>query len=200
MLVLPHERVRWRVQRRAIRQRELDADLRDRNAEAQQLAALHKQSEDFLAQQADMFARITESKNRANIGALLPRAGADDEPAVKLSFGNVAPKAVTKPAAPIRSAVLGSTEDDEDGKKKRELIPLSYSDDEDDKPTKPSHRLTGAERERKSREIYERIPSAKESLWIHKMPWSALSEVRTCFFSFSFLLFFLIRFSFLHPP
>jgi hypothetical protein len=55
---------------------------------------------------------------------------------------------------------------------------LSYSDDEAEGPSKPTHRLTPAERDKRSRDIFERIPTAKESLWAHKMPWDSLSEVR----------------------
>lgn len=154
----------------------MENDARDRTIEAQQAAALHKEAEDFLAQQAEMFAKITESKEKANAGAL-PSAGAADEPAVKLSFGAAATKVVTKTVVPVRSAVLGVGEDEEEGTKRRELIPLSYSDDEDDKP-KASYRMSQKEKEKKAKEILARVPVEKEVLWVFKMPWSSLSEVR----------------------
>ena len=154
----------------------MENDARDRTIEAQQVAALHKESEDFLAQQAEMFAKITESKEKANAGAL-PSAGAEDEPVVKLSFGAAATKVVTKTVAPVRSAVLGAGEDEDEGTKRRELIPLSYSDDEDDQP-KTSYRMSEREQEKKAKEILERVPGEKEALWGFKMPWSSLSEVR----------------------
>ena len=121
-----------------------------------------------------MFAKITEGKNRA-------RLPTDEN--VKLSFGAVAPKVVLKAPAPVRPAILGIAEDDEDeGKKKRELIPLDYSDDEDEKERKARakpYRMTEREKERKAREIQENVPTLKEDLWTHRVHWSALTEVRT---------------------
>lgn len=172
-------RPRWRAQRRPFRARELEADARDRATEAQQLALLHKESEDFLERQADMFAKITEGKNRA-IARSLPAAGQDD--AIKLSFGGaVAPKVAPKAPAPVRPAVLGIAEDEDEGKKKRELIPLSYSDDEDEKDSKSKakpYRMTEREKERKARDIKDDIPEAKAALWVYRVEWSALTEVR----------------------
>lgn len=166
-------RQRWRAQRRPFRSRELEADARDRAVEEQQLALLHKESEDFLERQADMFAKISEGKNRG---------GRPADESVKLSFGAVAPKVAPKPPAPVRPAVLGIAEDEEEGKKKRELIPLDYSDDEDEKERKARakpYRMTEREKERKAREIKDDLPTSKEDLWTHRIPWSALTEVRT---------------------
>ncbi|KAM0754808.1 hypothetical protein T439DRAFT_377233 [Meredithblackwellia eburnea MCA 4105] len=165
------DRVRWRAQRRQFRTREMEADSRDRKIEAEQLAALHKESEDFLARQADMFAKISEGKNRG-IARALPSA----EDGVKLSFG-AAPKVAPKAAPPPRPAVLGSAEDDEDGKKKRELIPLSYSDDEDEeKPRVGKLAMSASERERKIEEIESEVPQSKDALWSYQVAWGSLSE------------------------
>ncbi|KAK4700504.1 RNA-binding protein 25, partial [Phenoliferia sp. Uapishka_3] len=167
------DRQRWRAQRRPFRAREIDSDARDRAIEAQQIAALHKESEDFLERQADMFAKITEGKNRA-----VPRLLPADE-GVKLSFGAVTSKVAPKAQAPIRPTVLGIAEDEDEGKKKRELIKLDYSDDEEEKERKAKakpYRMTEREKERKARDIKEDIPTSKEDLWSHRVAWSELTE------------------------
>lgn len=161
------------------RAREAESDAQDRAAEASKLAALQKQSEDFLSDQADMFASLG-GKGKG----LLHEGESGDGAAVKLSFGASAPKPLVKPA-PTPSTVLGAADDEEDGKKRRKLIPLTYDDVVDEAPTKPGHRLTAAERDRKSRDVLERIPVTKESLWAHKMLWADLSEVRPLPFIFS---------------
>lgn len=73
--------------------------------------------------------------------------------------------------------MLLSADDEDDSKKKRELIPLSYSDDEDDKNDKA--RLSKADQERKAREIVDKVPKDKDGLWSHKIKWSVVDEVRS---------------------
>ncbi|KAI5481570.1 hypothetical protein MNV49_002796 [Pseudohyphozyma bogoriensis] len=160
------DRQRWRGQRRPFRARELDADLRDRQTELAQAAALQKQSDDFFASQSDLLSKLGKE------GGAIARAGPDE--AVKLSFGGGAPKPAAKPVVAPRPAVLGTADDEDEGKKKRALIPLTYDDEIE--PVVPGQRLSQAEKERKAREIFERIPSAKESLWTYKMAWGSLSE------------------------
>lgn len=124
-----------------------------------------------------MFAKITEGKNRA-IARSLPLSAED---AVKVSFGAAVPKSAPKPVVAPRAAVLGIAEDEEEGKKKRELVPLDYSDDEDEKERKKKARakpLSAGERERKAREIKDDVPTTKEALWKYKVSWAVLSEVR----------------------
>lgn len=110
-------------------------------------------------------------------GELKTSNGANpDEPAVKLSFGATT-KPVVKAPPPTRATAFGSAEDEDEGKKKRELIPLNYSDDEDEKP-KVKGKLSAVEREKKVREIGEKVPTTKEGLWSYSIKWSALTEVR----------------------
>lgn len=157
----------------------MESDAQDRNIEAQQLAALHKESEDFLDRQADMFAKITEGKLRANIGGLPSNTG-EDESSIKLSFGAVVPKSTV---IPVRVAVLGAGDEEDEGKKRRELIPLDYSDDEEEKERKgrlkvPVSRLSSSEQEKKKVEILHSIPTTKEAICSFEIEWSLLSEVR----------------------
>jgi len=92
--------------------------------------------------------------------------------------------------------VLGMGEDEEEGRRKRELIPLNYSDDEDDskdeKPkvvekkeegTKSGGRLSSREKEKQIREIEDSVPREKDDLFGWKVKWSNLSEVRLTFLS-----------------
>ncbi|KAK4051818.1 hypothetical protein OIV83_002523 [Microbotryomycetes sp. JL201] len=158
---------RWRAQRRQNRQREQEADERDRKREQEQLAAASKASDDFLS--ADFFAGMGGNGTQ---GGLKPANG--DEPVVKLSFGSVA-KPAPKPAAPARPAVLMSGDDEEEGKRKRELIPLSYSDDEEDIKEQVAN-MSRSERDRKAREIVDRVPRSKDALWDYKIRWNVVNE------------------------
>lgn len=109
-----------------------------------------------------------------------------DEPAVKLSFGATT-KPVVKAPPPARATAFGSAEDEDEGKKKRELIPLNYSDDEDEKP-KVKGKLSAGERVKKVKEIGEKVPTTKEGLFSYSIKWSALTEVRPlvpCWYRFA---------------
>lgn len=92
--------------------------------------------------------------------------------------------------------MLGMGEDEEEGRRKRELIPLNYSDDEDDskdeKPkvvekkeegTKSGGRLSSREKEKQIREIEDSVPREKDGLFGWKVKWSSLNEVRLIFLS-----------------
>lgn len=168
--------VRWRAQRRAVRQREEDFDARDRALEAQRLAQIAQQSDSFLAQHADLFAG---DKAQSQPGVT--------NTAVKLSFGTAAKPKTAEPA-PKRTAVLSMGEEEEEGRRKRELIPLSYSDDEDesakkgastgaDKDTDKKTRLTGREKEKRIMEIEDSIPREKDKLFGWDVKWASLNEV-----------------------
>lgn len=105
---------------------------------------------------------------------------------VKLSFGvtvkTTAPKVTL---APIRSKLLGAEDDDEVDKKKRALIPLSYSDEEDDDHDTPRRSeksrgkgtMSSSERDRKERALFNQVPTKREAIWSYSIDWSTLSEV-----------------------
>ncbi|KAK4058452.1 hypothetical protein OIO90_000611 [Microbotryomycetes sp. JL221] len=159
------DRHRWRAQRRQLRQREKEADDRDRKREQEQLAAASKASDDFL--NADIFSGMSGK------GGLKLNNG--DEPVVKLSFGAVA-KPAAKPTAPARATVFMSGDDDDDeGKSKRALVPLDYSDDEEDLKEQTS-RMSRSERDKKAREIIARVPDSKDLLWAYKVRWNNVDE------------------------
>lgn len=156
------DRPRWRAQRQAARQREIEADERDRAAEQAQLASLSKQADDFLSNA---------------LPDLKPAAGGrgDGTPggAVKVSFGAAVTKPVAKVAGAVRAPVMGLADEEDEVKQKRELIPLSYSDDEDE-GKKPKARSGVTEEE-----VLVRVPEDKEGLWAWEIKWSALTQVST---------------------
>ncbi|GAA5886101.1 hypothetical protein JCM5296_007089 [Sporobolomyces johnsonii] len=178
------DRIRWRAQRKPLRMREQEADARDRALEAQHLAAVAEQSNSFLSQHADLFASALQQPGTPNAAPSAAAANGESPapvgetstptPGVKLSFGAGAakPKQAEQPVK--RPAVLGMAEDDEEGRRKRELIPLSYSDDEDE--AKPKARLSRREAEEKTREVEGRVPSDKVGLWGWKVRWKSLNE------------------------
>ncbi|GAA6061412.1 hypothetical protein JCM10212_004470 [Sporobolomyces blumeae] len=193
------DRVRWRAQRRAMRQREEEFDHRDRMLEAQRLALIEQQSDSFLSQHADLFTAPAGSApggastpggayagEAGEAGATGPGGGGG---AVKLSFGSVVatakPKASEQVSKPKRTVVLGLGEDDdEEGRRKRELIPLSYSDDEGegDASGKPAAKemaskgMSSREKETKIRAIEDRVPRDKDALFGWKVKWDSLNE------------------------
>ncbi|KWU44249.1 hypothetical protein RHOSPDRAFT_34264 [Rhodotorula sp. JG-1b] len=179
------DRVRWRSQRKALRTREAEADARDREHEARQLAALSDRSDSFLAQHADLLASSLPP-NASQTGS--PRGGGTNgtggstpgAPAaaaaggVKLSFNAAAAKPAAQEAPKARPTALALEDEEETTTKKRELIPLEYSDDDEGAPPKP--RMTRTEMERKAREIEEKVPTSKEGLWAFRIRWKRLSD------------------------
>lgn len=160
------DRTRWRKARRAARQKEIEQDARDAKLEAEQAEALKRESEDFLNRQAALFASMSGSLatnpdatagEPKKLKLLAPTAKADTE----------AEKARTKPKAV--AVFAGADEDEDAGKKKRELIPLDYSDDEDSEKK-------AEKKKKKVKELVAAIPNDKESLWSYHIHWEKFNE------------------------
>lgn len=177
-------RTRWRAQRKAFRQREINEDKKDAELETQQLEKLQKQSESFLNQQADAFAKMTAGAtvNQKRTGTPAEEAGGP----IKLSLAERAKKEQeVKPveiAPRPRPAAFGAADEQEEtGKKKRELVRLTYSDDEGGDDDENERGLTQEEkverRKRKIKELVETIPTTKEGLWAYEIRWDRLTEV-----------------------
>jgi RNA-binding protein 25 len=165
---------RWRKARRAARQREIEQDARDAKIEAEQAEALKKESEDFLNRQAALFASMSGGATSSNIDATTgePKKLKLMTPVAKTESD--ADKAKSKPKANAAAAAVfaGADEDDDTNKKKRELIPLNYSDDEEDVEKKLE------KKKRKVKELVSAIPTEKEALWKYEIRWDELNEVR----------------------
>lgn len=162
------DRGRWRKQRQQARRRELEQDAQDARREAEEAAALQKESEEFLARQASMLSSMSDS------AALDPTATSGEPPKLKLlavpavdKKPEDAAKAKPKAAAAFAAA---DAEDEAAGKKKRELIPLNYSDDEDDEDKIEKKR-------KKVKELVSAIPTDKAGLWRYDVKWEELNEV-----------------------
>jgi len=181
------DRTRWRAQRKAFRQREINEDKKDAELETQQLERLQKQSENFLSQQADAFAKMSQGAsaiNKKRTGTPAEEAAGDP---IKLSLAEQRAKKEqeVKPVEVVtraRPAAFGAGDEQEEvGKKKRELIKLTYSDDEDAGDDDPDERgLTQDEkierRKRKIKELVETIPNTKEELWAFEVRWDRLTQ------------------------
>lgn len=149
---------------------------------------LQKQSESFLNQQADAFAKMTAGAtvNHKRTGTPAEDAGGP----IKLSLAERAKKEQeVKPveiAPRPRPAAFGAADEQEEtGKKKRELVRLTYSDDEGGDDDENERGLTQEEkverRKRKIKELVETIPTTKEGLWAYEIRWDRLTEVSQLF-------------------
>ena len=168
------DRSRWRISRRAYKEREEADDRMDVENEQRQIEAAKRESEAFLSQQADLFAKMSGDKK----GGLLQL---DEGTPIKLSFGGNK-VAVSSQSAPFvkkeGGGVLLTTDEDDTFKRKRELIPLTYDDDlEEEKGMTEEEKLE--RRQKKVREIVASIPSDKTSLFQKDIRWEKLNEVRS---------------------
>ncbi|GAA5884409.1 hypothetical protein JCM6882_005238 [Rhodosporidiobolus microsporus] len=195
------DRVRWRAQRKPLRAREAEADDRDRAVEAQHLAAIEQQSDSFLSQHADLFASSAPpSAPTASTDSPAPvkeenaasslAAAASPAPPVKVApspapppgFVKLSISAASKPAtasdAPPRArpTAMALEDEEEEGRRKRALIPLSYSDEEGEKKVEEKPRLSREEVHRKQREIEDGVPSGKDGLWGWSVRWDVLGQ------------------------
>ena len=166
--MLQNDRVRWRKQRQQARRREIEQDAQDARREAEEAAALQKESEEFLARQADMFSAMSGS------ATLNPDATSGEPPKLKLlavqPTEKQAEEGKSKPKPKAAAAFAAADEDETSGTKKRELIPLNYSDDEDDEEKVEK-------KKRKVKELVSAIPTDKAGLWRYDVKWEQLNEV-----------------------
>lgn len=166
------DRARWRAQRRQIREREAADDRMDVEQERRQIEAAKRESEAFLSQQADLFANSGD--DAAQRGGLLQL---DDGVPIKLSFGGTKVAVSTNATTVKKEAggVLLAADDDEVFKRKRELIPLTYDDIDEEKGMTEEEKLE--RRQKKVREIVASIPSEKAALFEKDLRWEKLNDV-----------------------
>ncbi|KAJ9125126.1 hypothetical protein QFC22_000080 [Naganishia vaughanmartiniae] len=177
------DRSKWRSERQRPRRQEYQDDVRDRQREADEQAALEKETEDLFKRQMDEMADI-EAKGRAAgllfedakpikvaIGApapLLP-LGANASIATSSSIASV--KTETKPkvvaARGNAASAFGAEDDEEDVKKKRTLVRL-----DEDAGVKSNIQ---AKTQAKLTEIRNGIPKSPAELWSLKLRWEGLN-------------------------
>lgn len=178
-LLIP--RPRWRNNRQQFRNREYQEDVRDRQAEQDEIKALEKESEDFIKKQMEEMERMeVEQKQRGLL--------TEDAAPIKLDL-NVRPPtapADVKPAAPVPSAapsrpapVAFEEDDDEevaaDKRKHRTFVKLEYDES-------ALAKMTDAERAAITNaqllDVRKQIPRDKRTLWGLSLDWDAINEVR----------------------
>lgn len=165
---------------------EYQDDVRDRQREADEQAALERETDDLLKRQMDEMADI-EAKGRA-AGLLF-----EDAKKIKVAIGagTAAPshpgtitpstsaatvKSETKPkVAPTRgnaASAFGADDEEDDVKKKRTLVRL------DEDGAAPGARSNiEAKTQAKLSDIRSGIPTSPAELWSFKLRWEGLSQV-----------------------
>jgi RNA-binding protein 25 len=159
-------RLRWRSQRLPIRRREEDADEADRLAEIEEVAALQRESEDFLDRQMKDLADLAVKQKAAGILT-------DDVGPVKLNIvAKPHPPPTTAPVAlalPVSEARVFVEEEEEEVKKKRVLVKLDYGETQEALELK---RVQGLAKIR-----LEKLPKTREALFKIAVKWEAITEV-----------------------
>jgi RNA-binding protein 25 len=188
-------RSKWRSERQRPRRQEYQDDVRDRQREADEQAALEKETEDLFKRQMDEMADI-EAKGRAAgllfedakpikvaIGAPAPLLPSGTNASVATSSSVAAVKTETKPkvaaARGNAASAFGAEDDDEDVKKKRTLVRL-----DEDAGVKSN---IEAKTQAKLTAIRNGIPKSPAELWSLKLRWEGLSSVRIAVVDNSFV-------------
>ncbi|EIW72718.1 hypothetical protein TREMEDRAFT_13947, partial [Tremella mesenterica DSM 1558] len=167
------DRQRWRLQRQSARLREYQEDVRDRNVEADEMAALEKESEEFLKKQMEEFASMEQDKRNAGLLS-------EDAAPIRLALNRVPmpepkeekPKVVSRP---VPQSVFGEGDEEEQAvrKKQRTLVKLEYDGAEDTGLTEAEQ---AAKRTARLLEIRERLPHERRRLFGFEVEWAALTE------------------------
>ncbi|WVF70986.1 hypothetical protein IAT40_005782 [Kwoniella sp. CBS 6097] len=167
------DRATWRARRARIRQKEYQDDVRDRQQEEDEQAALERESEEFLKKQ---MAELAELETAQKARGLLTEDAAPIKLAIQAPVIEVKPKEEKKlVAAPPRPVAFGGEEDDDEEnerKKRRAFIRLDA--DGDGEGSTEAERI--AKRNAKLLEIKKDIPSDRRSLWRTEIEWAALGE------------------------
>jgi RNA-binding protein 25 len=149
--------------RQSIRRREYQDDVRDRQAEKDEMVELEKQTEELLQKQMQEMADL-EAKQRA-AGYLF-----EDSSHIKVAIGASGPSAPAPKAQAKANIAFGADDDDDAGKKKRTLIKLDDTDG-----------LSPAQRDEKNRSklqaLLGSIPTTQSALWQTVIHWDLISEV-----------------------
>lgn len=169
------DRARWRAMRRLAREREEREDRMDLEAERRQTEAAKRESEAFLSQQAELFAKMSGG------------AGGKKEDVLQLDEGTKITLSLTKPLANaaagqgpttvVKKDVLMEAEEDDQFKRKRELIPLTYEGVVDEEESGMTEEQKLARRQKKVRELVKSIPSDKDALFAKDVRWEKLTDV-----------------------
>jgi len=155
--------------RQAVRRREYQDDVRDRQTEEVEMVELEKQTEELLQKQMQEMADL-EAKQRA-AGYLF-----DDSAHIKVAIGgNTAPTASKQ-----KTNIAFNGDDDDDAGKKRTLIMLDDTEG-----------LTSSQRDERNAEklrtIRDAIPTDQATLWATKIKWGVAITVSALILHFSLI-------------
>ncbi|KAK9766002.1 hypothetical protein K7432_005233 [Basidiobolus ranarum] len=158
------DRSRWWRYRQAERERELEQDERDRKLEQDEIKAAEaaaKKAEEI--RQHEEQSKISNGSNQhENIDSSVAR----EHTKLKL---NLSTKKTTVAPVANNDGNVSSDEDAEGKKRKRILVPLEYSDDEDaeTKALRKKHKI---------KELVKEIPADKDGLWNWNMKWDYITD------------------------
>jgi hypothetical protein len=176
---------RWRNTRHLHRTREYQDDVRDRQAEQDEIKALEKESEEFMRRQMEEMARMEEVQKQRGLLT-------EDAAPVKLALAvpATAPEPAAKAKAKVEQApvkarpapAIAFDNDDEeevaaDKRKQRTFVKLEY--DEKDVVDSTAEAEKAVARNRQLLEVRSRVPRDKRTLWGMELNWKAINEVRT---------------------
>ncbi|UZJ52678.1 hypothetical protein CBS101457_001998 [Exobasidium rhododendri] len=158
------DRQRWRLTRKAARDREEREDEQDRQAQAEEEKRAKSEAEKFLAQQAEDMAAF-EAKQRA-AGVLIPGEGSHAP--LKLKVAPTAVHGSEESARQVQVGVLGNAEDDSDltGLRRGKLARIDLNDEATD----------ASNREERKRKIREDLPADATSVFDREPKWEHLRE------------------------
>ncbi|OCF31872.1 hypothetical protein I317_02949 [Kwoniella heveanensis CBS 569] len=168
------DRATWRARRARIRQKEYQDDVRDRQQEEDEQAALERESEEFLKKQ---MAELAELETAQKARGLLTEDAAPIKVAIQAPVIEIKPKEEKKLAvAPPRPVAFGGEEadDDEESERKKKRAFIRLDADGDGEGTTEAERI--ARRNAKLLDIKKDIPSNRRSLWRIEIEWAALRE------------------------
>lgn len=172
-------RNRWRAQRRAFRSREKDSDAQDAKREKEQLAEIQKQSDAFLANQADMFASLSKSTTSTGAGksGVKEEEGTSSGGPIKLADKSKVRLRGDNTDRKAKTGAFGADEEEEAGRQKRPLIPLDYSGLEEGEDAGLTEEQIADRRKKRVQELVASIPTEKPGLWSWTVDWAYLSAV-----------------------
>jgi hypothetical protein len=173
-------RTRWRNTRAQMRTREYQEDVRDRQAEQEEIKALERESEEFLKRQMEEMSRLEEEQKGRGLLT-------EDAAPIKLDLAAVAPAAATTVAsAPIARAaplapppaVFGGEDDEEDiaadKRKQRTFVKLDYDESAMAAMTEPER---AAMQNAQLLNVRNQISRDRRSLWGMRLDWEIINDV-----------------------
>ncbi|KAI8975328.1 hypothetical protein BDF20DRAFT_906703 [Mycotypha africana] len=174
------DRSRWRRMRELQRRREEEYDEEDRRKEIQEIEDAKQREAEEARRKDEEEKRKEEEAKRLKDSGFLTREGEQQKIALKPTKINF--------NMPLKRNTLATTEEDEEEeakKKRRILVPLDYSELDQEKNSHTTSANTSntasasddaVDKARQVKELIDSIPSEKEDLWKYPVRWDELNE------------------------